>query len=341
MKSTRCCSLLTLRDAKEVIALRMERLSVVLPAYNERGNLAPLLREIAEVAKQLPMPTEVIVVDDGSTDGTSLEVEQAASEVTPPLEQVVLVRLRRNYGQTVATAAGILHAKGEVIVLMDADRQNDPADIPKLLAKLREGFDVVSGWRKERKDPWLRVLPSKVANALIAWATGVKVHDLGCSLRAYQAWVLRRLVEKGLNHRYMPIYCAAEGAQISEIVVNHRPRMVGKSKYGLMRVFTVLRDLPLLTFLARYGQNPFVGFAHLAAKNFLAGLVCWAVWGWTGSLVPLWLFLLLTSQSILLAIACLAELAMRQSGQRAFAVQQSIAEVKTFSNLVPVDNRLP
>jgi len=143
----------------------MQRLSVILPAYNERGNLAALLREIATVAEQLPYPMEVIVVDDGSTDGTSLEVEQIAPEVLPPLDELVLVRLKGNYGQTVATTVGILQATGDVLVLMDADRQNDPADIPKLLVKLSEGFDVVSGWRKERQDPLTKTLPSKIANA--------------------------------------------------------------------------------------------------------------------------------------------------------------------------------
>ncbi len=311
----------------------MERMSVILPAYNERGNIAPLLQEISDIAEKLSIPTEVIVVDDGSTDGTSVEVEQVAPSLIPPLESVTLVRLHRNFGQTVATSAGILHATGDVIVIMDADRQNDPADIPRLLAKLQEGFDVVSGWRKERKDKWVRVIPSKIANALIAWVTGVKVHDLGCSLRAYRAWVLQTLVREGLNHRYMPIYCAAKGAQIAEIVVNHRPRMVGRSKYGLWRVFVVLRDLPLLSFLARYGQNPYAGMAVLAAKQLGLGLICALASWWFKSLVPLWVFLLIFSQGLFLSIGCIAELLMRQSGQRLEAIRQSIAEVKTFSHL--------
>jgi len=308
----------------------VSRLSIVLPAYNERGNIAPLLEEIATVVSQLPLATEVVVVDDGSNDGTFLEAEQAAQNLLPSIEAVVLVRLNRNYGQTVATAAGILHATGDVIVIMDSDRQNDPADIPRLLAKLQEGFDVVSGWRKERKDKWTRVLPSKIANALIAWATGVKVHDLGCSLRAYRRWVLDALVREGFNHRYMPIYCAAKGAQIAEMVVNHRPRTVGRSKYGMWRVFAVLRDLPLLTFLARYGQNPYAGMATAAFKMLLVGLAC-GVWGLlTKSLLPLWVFLILLSQAGLLSLGCIAELIARQSGQHLEAIKQSIAEVKTF-----------
>ncbi|MFA0785005.1 glycosyltransferase family 2 protein [Fervidibacter sacchari] len=317
----------------------MERLSIILPAYNERGNIAPLLEEIAAVVANLPCPTEVIIVDDGSTDGTFVEAEQTAPTLSPPLDAVVLVRLNRNYGQTVATAAGILHATGDVIVIMDADRQNDPADIPRLLAKLQEGFDVVSGWRKERKDKWTRVLPSKVANALISWVTGVKVHDLGCSLRAYKAWVLQTLVREGLNHRYMPIYCASKGAQIAEIVVNHRPRLVGQSKYGLWRIFIVLRDLPLLAFLARYGQNPYAAMATVAFKMLLLGLVCELASWWTKSSVPLWLFLLLATQAGLLGLGLLAELIVRQSGQRLEAIRQSIAEVKTFRAQVETDVR--
>jgi len=250
-----------------------------------------------------------------------------------------LVRLNRNYEQTVATAAGILHATGDVIVIMDADRQNDPADIPRLLAKLQEGFDVVSGWRKERKDKWTRVLPSKVANALISWVTGVKVHDLGCSLRAYKAWVLQALVREGLNHRYMPIYCASKGAQIAEIVVNHRPRLIGQSKYGLWRIFVVLRDLPLLAFLARYGQNPYAAMATVAFKMLLLGLACGMASWWMRSSVPLWLFLLLATQAGFLCFGLLAELIVRQSGQRLEAIRQSIAEVKTFRSQVETDVR--
>ena len=317
----------------------MERLSIILPAYNERGNIAPLLEEIAAVVANLPCPTEVIIVDDGSTDGTFVEAEQTAPTLSPPLDAVVLVRLNRNYGQTVATAAGILHATGDVIVIMDADRQNDPADIPRLLAKLQEGFDVVSGWRKERKDKWTRVFPSKVANALISWVTGVKVHDLGCSLRAYKAWVLQALVREGLNHRYMPIYCASKGAQIAEIVVNHRPRLIGQSKYGLWRIFVVLRDLPLLAFLARYGQNPYAAMATVAFKMLLLGLACGMASWWMRSSVPLWFFLLLATQAGFLCFGLLAELIVRQSGQRLEAIRQSIAEVKTFRSQVETDVR--
>jgi len=317
----------------------MERLSVILPAYNERGNIAPLLEEIAAVAANLPCPMEVVIVDDGSVDGTFIEAEQTAPTLSPPLEAVVLVRLNRNYGQTIATAAGILHATGDVIVIMDADRQNDPADIPRLLAKLQEGFDVVSGWRKERKDKWTRVLPSKVANALISWVTGIKVHDIGCSLRAYNAWVLQVLLREGLNHRYMPIYCASKGAQIAEIVVNHRPRLVGQSKYGLWRVFVVLRDLPLLAFLARYGQNPYAAMATVAFKMLLLGLACGLASWWMKSPVPLWLFLLLVTQVGFLCLGLLAELIVRQSGQRLEAIRQSIAEVKTFKAQVETDVR--
>jgi glycosyltransferase involved in cell wall biosynthesis len=308
----------------------MQRLSVILPAYNERGNLAALLREIATVAEQLPYPMEVIVVDDGSTDGTSLEVEQTAPEVLPPLDELVLVRLKGNYGQTVATTVGILQATGDVLVLMDADRQNDPADIPKLLVKLSEGFDVVSGWRKERQDPLTKTLPSKIANALIAWATGVRVHDLGCSLRAYRAWVLQTLAQEGLHHRYMPIYCAAKGARIAEVVVRHRPRTVGKSKYGLKRFFAVLNDLPLLIFLARYSRTPFAGLMAMGVTTALVTLL--------GSLIALWfrqtwLLLLIVAfalASVFCGLGIVAEQGMRLSGKRAEFARHAIAEIRQF-----------
>lgn len=310
----------------------IERLSVILPAYNERGNLAPLLCELASVASSLPCLTEVIVVDDGSTDGTPLEVEQTAAEVMPPLEEVKLVCLKGNYGQTVAITVGILHATGDVIVLMDADRQNDPADIPKFLAKLSEGFDVVSGWRKDRKDPLTKVLPSKIANALIAWATGVWVHDLGCSLRAYRSWVLQSLAREGFQHRYLPIYCAAKGASIAEVVVNHRPRTVGKSKYGLERVFTVLKDLPLLVFLARYRQNPFSGFANLASANLLVAILCGVTAWLTTSIVPMLVMVAVLGISLLLGLGCASELLLGVTEHRANAICQSVAEVKIFAS---------
>ncbi len=311
----------------------MQRLSVILPAYNERGNLAVLLQEIAAVASQLPCPTEVIVVDDGSTDGTSLDVEQVAPQLLPPLDEVVLVRLKRNYGQTMATTVGILQATGDIVVLMDADRQNDPADIPRLLAKLSEGFDVVSGWRKERRDPLTKTLPSQIANALIAWATGVRVHDLGCSLRVYRAWVLQNLVQEGLHHRYMPIYCAAKGARIAEVVVHHRPRTVGKSKYGLKRFFTVLHDLPLLIFLARYSQNPFAGLMRMgivtAAITLLGSMMAF-------ELRQIWL-LPLTAAFTLVSIFCglgiVAEQGLRLSGKRAELARHAIAEIRQFASI--------
>ncbi|GBC98135.1 Dodecaprenyl-phosphate galacturonate synthase [bacterium HR17] len=312
-----------------------KRLSIILPAYNERGNLAPLLREIADVAAKLPSPTEVIVVDDGSTDGSPLEVEQVAPAVTPPLDDLLLVRLKGNCGQTMATTVGILHASGDVIVLMDADRQNDPADIPKLLGKLSEGFDVVSGWRRDRKDPLTKTLPSRFANALLAWATGVPVHDLGCSLRAYRAWVLQSLAREGLHHRYMPIYCAAKGARIAEVVVHHRPRTVGQSKYGLKRVFAVLKDLPLLVFLARYGQQPFAGmvaYGTTVAALTLVGIVASA---WTKAM---WLTATVAAMAlgaVFCGLGIATEYALRLSGKRAEIARHAVAETKRFRALAP------
>lgn len=308
----------------------LERLSVILPAYNERGNLSPLLYEIAAVASPLPFPTQVIVVDDGSTDGTALEVEHTAPQVTPPLNEVTLIRLKGNCGQTMATAVGILYATGDALVLMDADRQNDPADIPKLLAKLLEGFDVVSGWRKERKDPLTKRLPSKIANALIAWLTGVKVHDLGCSLRAYRAWVLQSLAREGFQHRYLPIYCAAKGAHITEVVVRHRPRTIGKSKYGLKRFFSVIKDLPLLIFLARYAQRPYTGLITLAGLNLLIGIggAAWALVS-DSRAIPI-LSLAMISAFLLYGIGCACEILLRSLERRALPAYNSIAEVKTF-----------
>ncbi|MCS7223416.1 MAG: glycosyltransferase family 2 protein [Armatimonadetes bacterium] len=230
----------------------LKRLSVVLPAYNESENIVTLLREIALIAPTLGLAVEVIVVDDGSDDGTSASVSSVVDGLLSSIETIVLIRLNRRCGQTMATTVGLAYATGEAVVIMDADGQNDPADIPTLVALFKEGYDLVCGWRKDRKDARLKkVLPSKIANRLIASLTGVPVRDLGCSLRVYRRWLVERLLEHGFHHRYLPIFCSALGARMTEVPVHHRPRLRGHSKYGLSRIFSVLKDLPFLVALSR------------------------------------------------------------------------------------------
>lgn len=226
--------------------------SVVVPVYNEIDNLRPLFEALT--AALTGRRYELVLVDDGSSDG-GLDVLRALAAEDPGHVQVV--EFRRNYGQTAAIAAGIDHASGDVIVLIDADLQNDPADIPVLLDKIAEGYDVVSGWRVERKDTFFtRTLPSHVANWLISTVTGVKLHDYGCTLKAYRREVLEGFRLYGEMHRFIPAYAASVGARIVELPVQHHPRQHGRTKYGLNRIGKVILDLFTVKFLISYAAKP-------------------------------------------------------------------------------------
>ncbi len=239
-------------------------LSLVIPVYNEAESLGPLFAELLGALPALGRPVEIVAVDDGSTDGSFAQLAGLAREDP----RIRIVRLARNYGQTAALAAGIEHARAPVIVSMDADLQNDPADIPRLLALLDEGADVVNGWRNPRRDPWLtRRLPSQVANRLISLVTGTKLHDYGCTLRAMRAPVARELRLYGELHRFIPALAADLGARVAEVKVHHRPRMLGTSKYGLSRTLRVLLDLLTVKFLSGFSTRPIQLFG-------LFGLIC-------------------------------------------------------------------
>jgi glycosyltransferase involved in cell wall biosynthesis len=228
-------------------------ISVVVPVYNEVENVEALWEELTAVLQGLGEPYEVIVVDDGSRDGTHTKLSYLRSQ-DPHLS---VIRFRRNFGQTAAMAAGFDRARGKVILTMDGDLQNDPAEIPRLLDKIREGYDVVSGWRAHRKDRFLsRRLPSMVANWLIGFVTGIRLHDYGCSLKAYRREVIRNVRLYGEMHRFLPALCSWAGAEICEIPVNHRPRKFGRSKYGLSRVVRVILDLLTVKFLLNYATRP-------------------------------------------------------------------------------------
>jgi len=232
----------------------MPYLSLVIPVYNERENLPSLFEAVHRAIDPLNLDWELIFVDDGSTDN-SLSVLKELVEKDPSHLKVVV--FRRNFGQTAAIAAGIDNTSGEVVVLLDADMQNDPADIPMLLDKLNEGYDVVSGWRKDRKDNAVtRNLPSHMANRLISWVTGVKLHDYGCTLKAYRREVLGGFRLYGEMHRFIPVYAHSVGARITEVVVQHHPRKFGKAKYGLERTLKVVLDLFTVRFLLSYSHKP-------------------------------------------------------------------------------------
>lgn len=242
-------------------------LSLIIPVYNEEESL-PLLHQAVHVALDgLTHPWEVIYVDDGSADGSMTVLEKLAAGDPA---HVGVVQFRRNFGQTAAIAAGIDHAAGDVIVLLDADLQNDPADIPMMLEKIDQGYDVVSGWRFRRQDTLVRRLPSVIANGLISRVTGVHLHDYGCTLKAYRREVLKGFRLYGEMHRFIPVFARMVGAKIVEVKVNHHPRRYGKAKYGLGRTLKVILDLFTVKFLLSYAAKPIYLFGGVGAA--LAGL---------------------------------------------------------------------
>src|SRR5947209_9614454 len=249
-------------------------LSVLIPVYNEVANVTPLHVELTAVLRGLALHYELIFVDDGSTDGTAARLAEI-QDADP--EHVRIAFLRRNSGQTAALSAALDLARGSVLVPMDGDRQNDPADIPRLLERLDQGFDVVSGWRRDRKDAWLtRKVPSWVANRLVARLSGVPLHDFGCTLKAYRRRVLEGVRLYGEMHRFIPIFATWQGARVAELVVNHRPRTAGRTKYGLGRTFNVVLDLILIRFYQRYAQRPIHVFVRTGLGSILLSFVSFA-----------------------------------------------------------------
>ena len=243
-------------------------LSVIIPIFNEEENIPPLHDELLGVLEGIGEPFEIVYVDDGSSDGSFGLLRALAGDDA----RVQVLQLRRNFGQTAALAAGIDASEGEILVFMDGDRQNDPHSIPEMLAKLDEGYDVVSGWRKHRQDRALtRTLPSKIANGLISAVSGVRLHDYGCTLKVYRREVIENVRLYGEMHRFIPAYAAWYGARIAELPVNHRARVAGKSKYGLSRTIKVILDLLALKFLSDYSTKPIHLFGGLGAACILAG----------------------------------------------------------------------
>ena len=256
----------TLKDAQT----KGPDISVFLPVYDEEANLLPLHAKLDEALKKLDVSAEIVYVDDGSADG-SLQVLREIASRDP---RVRVVALRRNYGQTAAMAAGIDASRGEVLIPMDADMQNDPVDIGRLLEKLDEGYDVVSGWRKNRKDKMItRRIPSMLANRLISWIGGVALHDYGCSLKAYRRESLEDVRLYGEMHRFIPIYASWAGARVAEIPVEHHARTMGKSKYGLSRTIKVVFDLITIKFMASYQTKPLYLFGWAGLLTFGVSLL--------------------------------------------------------------------
>lgn len=281
-------------------------LSVVVPIYNEEDSIVTLHREISDFVVRLDKPCELIFIDDGSSDRTQEKL--AALKKKEMIEgytnlETKIIKFSHNFGQTAAMQAGFDHARGEIIVSLDGDLQNDPADIPKLIDKLSEGYDVVCGWRKDRKDKKLtRIIPSRVANWLIAKITDIPIHDLGCSLKAYRHDVIKSVRLYSDMHRFIPAMVAMVGARVTEIVVNHRSRKHGHTKYGLSRIWKVLFDMVTVKMLIHFYNRPilwFVGFGFLfllcgiimgiiSALNFLIGN--WSIIHFTASVLFIYIF---------------------------------------------------
>ncbi len=304
-------------------------LSIILPIKDERENVEPLLAELASALASLP-DAEVIAVDDGSTDGTADELKRLGSAF-PFLRTLVLAR---NYGQTTAIAAGMAEARGEILLPMDADGQNDPADIPAFLAKIEEGYDVVSGWRKNRRDAFLRSWISRMANILIRRTSGQEIHDYGCTMKAYRRWVLDELLLMGDMHRFLAAYAALHGARVTEVITHHRPRTRGRSKYGWGRIWRVLLDLFFLLFFLRWLTRPMHFFGGIGLLSILMGFLTIGgalAWRFIGGVTlietPLpvlaALFVIIGFQCVLIGV--LAEIMMRTyfGSQRSYVVRDT------------------
>jgi glycosyltransferase involved in cell wall biosynthesis len=248
-------------------------LSVIVPVFNEVENVPLLYREIVGALETLGRVWELVFVDDGSTDGTTAALKQTAAADA----RVRVVIFRRNFGQTAALSAGFDHARGAIMIPMDGDLQNDPRDIPRLIAKIDEGYDVVSGWRRERHDKWLsRRLPSLIANWMIGRLTKVRLHDYGCTLKAYRREVIRNIRLYGEMHRFIPVYASWVGARWLELEVNHRARRFGRSKYGLIRIIKVSLDLITVKFLGSFSTSPIYAFGAPGLTMCGAGVLCGA-----------------------------------------------------------------
>lgn len=260
--------------ASELEVVQYPNLSIVIPIYNEALNLPPLREQLVTALDTLGHSFEVIFVNDGSSDGSEAILKQLALQD----QRIKVINFRRNFGQTAAMMAGIDFASGEVIIPMDGDLQNDPADIPRLLAKLDEGYDVVSGWRKSRQDNALsRTLPSRIANHLISKISGVHLHDYGCTLKAYRRECIKGVRLYGEMHRFVPIYATWQGGKVTEMPVNHRSRVHGVSKYGLNRIVKVVLDLIVVKFLTQYANKPIYVFGGLGVMSLLLSLVAGVV----------------------------------------------------------------
>ena len=312
----------------------MPDLSILIPVFNEAANVPVLAERLVEALDRFGKTWEVVIANDGSWDGSGDELDKIAARD----HRFRIIHLRRNFGQTAALMAALDHSHGDIIVMMDADLQNDPSDIARVVLELDEGYDVVSGWRKDRRDAERgRRLPSQLANRLISWLSGVHLHDYGCTLKAYRRWTIEKVRLYGEMHRYIPIYARWQGARVTELAVTHHPRLHGKSKYGLSRASRVLLDLIVIFFLDRAVDRPmqFFGAAGLYSLlgSFLVG--CFALWlrfaegiALISTPLPLLVSLLVITSLLCFFLGVIAEMLMRtyyeSSNKRAYLVRNTV-----------------
>jgi glycosyltransferase involved in cell wall biosynthesis len=291
-------------------------ISITIPVFNEKANLPDLYAELHRIVPALNRPCEIIFINDGSSDG-SAEILDAFAAGDP---SVTVLHFRRNFGQTAAMMAGFDHSRGDIIVPMDGDGQNDPADIPLLLQSIEDGADLCSGWRRERRDPWHRRLASRAANRLISWVTRVHLHDFGCTLKAYRKEAISGVKLYGEMHRFLPIHAAWQGARLAERVVHHRPRHHGQSNYGMERTLKVLLDLLVVAFIDRFLSKPIYLFGSLGLFGYLLSFLAFAAsiyfkfWGGKSFIetpLPLFSAMCFLTGTILFLMGILAELLMR------------------------------
>ena len=288
---------------------KYDLISIVIPFYNEEDNVCAMLENVTSVLTS-KYNYEIIAIDDGSTDSTFAQLK----EVNKNIPELCIIKFRRNFGQTQAMQAGIDHAAGNIIITMDGDLQNDPADIPNLLSKMEEGFEVVSGWRKQRKDNILRCIPSNVANFLLKYVTGVKIHDNGCSLKAYNASMLKNVRLYSEMHRFIPAFVFLRGARISELIVTHHPRTRGVSKYGFSRIWKVFIDLFTLRLVLNFSERPMTWFGLLGLLSLIISVLLFAILlaDWEPQIVwPGVTLLLGLNGIILIGYGLICELAVR------------------------------
>jgi glycosyltransferase involved in cell wall biosynthesis len=305
-----------------------ETLSVIIPIFNEKENIKILYESIKNTLEELKCVYEIIFVDDASTDDSFSLLEMLVASD----DKLKVIQMLRNYGQTAALMAGITRSKGDIVITMDGDLQNDPRDIPRLIDKLREGYDLVSGWRKQRKDPFFtKVFPSIIANKIISSITGVHLRDYGCTLKAYRSSMLKEVKLYGEMHRFLPIYMVLEGAKITEITVNHSLRKFGKSKYGLSRIVKVILDLITVKFLTSYATKPIYIFGGIGFLLIGVGVTL----GISGFIFPIahaglmgGLFIVMGLQLLLIGI--LAELIIRYHHE---AAKIPIYKIRKMLNL--------